>query len=213
MAESPSCRWETHAGGHTYVKSTGQTVIGRHVAGARAGCLPFAAGARRRAGPRGVFPFAFRPRRGRHAGAADPSRQLVIGGRAHASPLHPTAAGRRLGAAGPSTPGAACAAANPCRGGREHASVQSGQSPGQRGQSHRLGLRLQELAQAGQAAPGCLRYELRQADGDSDLWLLHSEWSDDAAMQAYLAGDAQRVFAEVLWQALAATLDVQERPF
>ncbi|MCO3885517.1 antibiotic biosynthesis monooxygenase [Pseudomonas aeruginosa] len=74
-------------------------------------------------------------------------------------------------------------------------------------------LRLQELAQAGQAAPGCLRYELRQADGDSDLWLLHSEWSDDAAMQAYLAGDAQRVFAEVLWQALAATLDVQERPF
>lgn len=40
------------------------------------------------------------------------------------------------------------------------------------GQSHRLGLRLQELAQAGQAAPGCLRYELRQADGDSDLWLL-----------------------------------------
>lgn len=81
------------------------------------------------------------------------------------------------------------------------------------GQSHRLGLRLQELAQAGQAAPGCLRYELRQADGDSDLWLLHSEWSDDAAMQAYLAGDAQRVFAEVLWQALAATLDVQERPF
>ena len=68
------------------------------------------------------------------------------------------------------------------------------------GQSHRLGLRLQELAQAGQAAPGCLRYELRQADGDSDLWLLHSEWSDDAAMQAYLAGDAQRVFAEVLWQ-------------
>ncbi|MBF3130213.1 antibiotic biosynthesis monooxygenase, partial [Pseudomonas aeruginosa] len=45
------------------------------------------------------------------------------------------------------------------------------------------------------------------------LWLLHSEWSDDAAMQAYLAGDAQRVFAEVLWQALAATLDVQERPF
>ncbi|MDY1526709.1 antibiotic biosynthesis monooxygenase family protein [Pseudomonas aeruginosa] len=74
------------------------------------------------------------------------------------------------------------------------------------GQSHRLGLRLQELAQAGQAAPGCLRYEL-------DLWLLHSEWSDDAAMQAYLAGDAQRVFAEVLWQALAATLDVQERPF
>ncbi|HGI9963081.1 antibiotic biosynthesis monooxygenase family protein [Pseudomonas aeruginosa] len=67
------------------------------------------------------------------------------------------------------------------------------------GQSHRLGLRLQELAQAGQAAPGCLRYELRQADGDSDLWLLHSEWSDDAAMQAYLAGDAQRVFAEVLW--------------
>ncbi len=75
-----------------------------------------------------------------------------------------------------------------------------------------LGLRLQELAQAGQAAPGCLRYELRQADGDSDLWLLHSEWSDDAAMQAYLAGDAQRVFAEVLWQALAATLDVQERP-
>ncbi|OPE38277.1 antibiotic biosynthesis monooxygenase [Pseudomonas aeruginosa] len=68
-------------------------------------------------------------------------------------------------------------------------------------------------AQAGQAAPGCLRYELRQADGDSDLWLLHSEWSDDAAMQAYLAGDAQRVFAEVLWQALAATLDVQERPF
>ena len=63
------------------------------------------------------------------------------------------------------------------------------------------------------AAPGCLRYELRQADGDSDLWLLHSEWSDDAAMQAYLAGDAQRVFAEVLWQALAATLDVQERPF
>ncbi|NTT43767.1 antibiotic biosynthesis monooxygenase [Pseudomonas aeruginosa] len=81
------------------------------------------------------------------------------------------------------------------------------------GQSHRLGLRLQELAQAGQAAPGCLRYELRQADGDSDLWLLHSEWSDDAAMQAYLAGDAQRVFAEVLWQALAAILDVQERPF
>ncbi|MGZ2996451.1 putative quinol monooxygenase [Pseudomonas aeruginosa] len=81
------------------------------------------------------------------------------------------------------------------------------------GQSHRLGLRLQELARAGQAAPGCLRYELRQADGDSDLWLLHSEWSDDAAMQAYLAGDAQRVFAEVLWQALAATLDVQERPF
>ena len=79
--------------------------------------------------------------------------------------------------------------------------------------SYRLGLRLQELAQAGQAAPGCLRYELRQADGDSDLWLLHSEWSDDAAMQAYLAGDAQRVFAEVLWQALAATLDVQERPF
>ena len=41
------------------------------------------------------------------------------------------------------------------------------------GQSHRLGLRLQELAQAGQAAPGCLRYELRQADGDADLWLLH----------------------------------------
>ncbi|HHM5695585.1 TPA: antibiotic biosynthesis monooxygenase family protein [Pseudomonas aeruginosa] len=81
------------------------------------------------------------------------------------------------------------------------------------GQSHRLGLRLQELAQAGQAAPGCLRYELRQADGDADLWLLHSEWSDEAAMQAYLSGDAQRVFAEVLWQALAATLDVQERPF
>ncbi|MCW5311309.1 putative quinol monooxygenase [Pseudomonas aeruginosa] len=65
------------------------------------------------------------------------------------------------------------------------------------GQSHRLGL----------------RYELRQADGDADLWLLHSEWSDEAAMQAYLSGDAQRVFAEVLWQALAATLDVQERPF
>ena len=81
------------------------------------------------------------------------------------------------------------------------------------GQAHRLGLRLQELAQAGQAAPGCLRYELRQADGDADLWLLHSEWSDEAAMQAYLSGDAQRVFAEVLWQALAATLDVQERPF
>ncbi len=39
------------------------------------------------------------------------------------------------------------------------------------------------------------------------------EWSDEAAMQAYLSGDAQRVFAEVLWQALAATLDVQERPF
>lgn len=81
------------------------------------------------------------------------------------------------------------------------------------GQSHRLGLRLQELAQAGQAAPGCLRYELRQADEDADLWLLHSEWSDEAAMQAYLSGEAQRVFAEVLWQALAATLEVQERPF
>ena len=53
----------------------------------------------------------------------------------------------------------------------------------------------------------------RTASACADLWLLHSEWSDDAAMQAYLAGDAQRVFAEVLWQALAATLDVQERPF
>ncbi|MGN5762684.1 antibiotic biosynthesis monooxygenase family protein, partial [Pseudomonas aeruginosa] len=55
-----------------------------------------------------------------------------------------------------------------------------------RGLSHRLGVRLQVLAQAGQAAPGCLRYELRLADGHSDLWLLHTEWSDDAAMQAYL---------------------------
>ncbi len=201
--------------GHTYVKSTGQTVIGRRAAGARAGRLPFAV-ARRRSGPRHAFPFACRPRRGRHAGA-DPSRQLVIGGRAHASPLHPTAAGRRLGAAGPSTPGAACAAANPCRGGREHASVQSGQSPGQHSRPQRpVAPPRPAPARAGaggQAAPGCLRYELRQADGDADLWLLHSEWSDEAAMQAYLSGDAQRVFAEVLWQALAATLDVQERPF
>lgn len=60
---------------------------------------------------------------------------------------------------------------------------------------------------------GCLCYELRQTNGNVDLWLLHGGWSGEAVMQAYLSGNAQRVFAEVLRQALAATLDVQERPF
>ncbi len=203
--------------GHTYVKSTGQTVIGRHVAGARAGCLPFAAGARRRAGPRGAFPFAFRPCRGRQRWRGGPIPATGNRRQGTCVTLTPHSGRPASWRRRPSTPGAACAAANPCRGGREHASVQSGQSPGQHSRPQRpVAPPRPAPARAGaggQAAPGCLRYELRQADGDSDLWLLHSEWSDDAAMQAYLAGDAQRVFAEVLWQALAATLDVQERPF
>ncbi|ABR81856.1 MULTISPECIES: putative quinol monooxygenase [Pseudomonas aeruginosa group] len=80
-----------------------------------------------------------------------------------------------------------------------------------RGQSQLLGQRLHALALLGRAVPGCLRYEVSQAGEDADLWLIHSAWSDEDALLAHLCGEAQRVFAEVLWQALAATLEIEER--
>ncbi|MDF5988169.1 antibiotic biosynthesis monooxygenase [Pseudomonas aeruginosa] len=107
---------------------------------------------------------------------------------------------------------------DPCRGRQRHAGVQSGQSPlvgdSRAAAASRTASACAAKSWRRRARPraGCLRYELRQADGDADLWLLPASGAMKRPCRRTCPATPSRS-SPVLWQALAATLDVQERPF
>lgn len=76
------------------------------------------------------------------------------------------------------------------------------------GRSAELGERLQQLLEPSRATPGCLGFSLQRSTCDADLWLLSSQWQDQAAMSGYFNSPSLRLFGELVQARVLDSLDL-----
>lgn len=56
------------------------------------------------------------------------------------------------------------------------------------GRSPELARRLDRLAMASRAEPGCRTYDVHRSNEDAQLWLIYEQWESAEAAAAHLAG-------------------------
>lgn len=76
------------------------------------------------------------------------------------------------------------------------------------GRSAELGERLQQLLEPSRRTPGCLGFSLQRSTCDADLWLLSSQWRDQAAMSGYFNSPDLQLFGELVQARVLASLDL-----
>ncbi|MDU9390431.1 antibiotic biosynthesis monooxygenase family protein [Pseudomonas sp. zfem002] len=76
------------------------------------------------------------------------------------------------------------------------------------GRSAELGERLAQLLEPCRGTPGCLGFSLQRSTCDADLWLLSSQWRDQAAMCGYFNSPNLQVFGELVQARVLESLDL-----